>query len=106
MWCPKCKSEYIEGIIKCPECEVPLVYELPKEPDIKTSVSYVKYQEVLYTHNQGDIAVIKSILDSAGIIYYLKGERISVTRPWADPAILMVIKNQVDTAKELLKDFI
>jgi hypothetical protein len=81
MWCPKCKSEYIEGIIECPECEVPLVYELPKES-------------------------IKSILDSAGIIYYLKGERISVTRPWVDPAILMVIKDQVDTAKELLKDFI
>jgi len=106
VWCPKCKSEYIAGIIECPECEVPLVYELPIEPDIKTSVSYVEYQEVLYTHNQGDIAVIKSILDSAGIVYYLKGERTSVSRPWADPVILMVIKDQVETTKELLKDFI
>ena len=68
----------LAGIIECPECEVPLVYELSEEPDIKTSVSYVEYQEILYTHNQGDIAVIKSILDSAGIIYYLKGERTSV----------------------------
>ena len=29
MWCPKCKTEYIDGITKCADCGVDLVEELP-----------------------------------------------------------------------------
>lgn len=29
MWCPKCKTEYIEGITKCADCGIDLVDELP-----------------------------------------------------------------------------
>lgn len=32
-WCPKCRSEYKEGIHACAECKVPLVDELPSETD-------------------------------------------------------------------------
>jgi hypothetical protein len=31
MYCPKCKSEYIEGIPECADCHVPLVEHLPAE---------------------------------------------------------------------------
>ncbi len=30
-WCPKCKSEYREGITECADCKVPLVDELPPD---------------------------------------------------------------------------
>lgn len=30
-WCPKCKSEYVEGVTECAECKVPLVEEEPEE---------------------------------------------------------------------------
>jgi hypothetical protein len=28
-WCPRCRSEYVEGIIQCAECNIPLVEEKP-----------------------------------------------------------------------------
>ena len=28
-WCPKCKNEYVEGIVKCADCGSELVEELP-----------------------------------------------------------------------------
>lgn len=31
MYCPKCRTEYVEGITECPECGVSLVAELPTE---------------------------------------------------------------------------
>ncbi len=30
-WCPKCKTEYQEGIEKCADCGSDLVDELPEE---------------------------------------------------------------------------
>jgi len=32
MFCPTCKSEYLEGFTKCADCGVPLVAQLPPEP--------------------------------------------------------------------------
>jgi len=32
-WCPKCKNEYVEGILTCADCGIDLVDELPKEVD-------------------------------------------------------------------------
>lgn len=32
-WCPNCKNEYVEGITRCPDCEVDLVDELPQETE-------------------------------------------------------------------------
>jgi len=40
MYCPKCRGEYIEGIVQCPSCDVPLVMELPPV-EAKTHRSYL-----------------------------------------------------------------
>ena len=65
---------------------------------------HLGYEEVLYTFNPADIAFIKSILDAEGITYYFHGEHFSQIRPLALPARLMVMKDQVESAKEILKD--
>jgi hypothetical protein len=102
MFCPKCRAEYKEGITVCADCNVPLVYELPPEPEKK--VEYVEYAEVLITYSMSDVVMIKSILDAHGIKYFFKGERFTQVRPLVDPARLMVKKDEVEKAKELLKD--
>jgi hypothetical protein len=102
MFCPKCGAEYREGFTECADCMVPLVWEKPPEPESK--VEYVEYEEVLRTFNPADIAVIRSILDAEDITYFIRGEHFLLIRPLADPAALMVKKDEVETARDVLKD--
>ncbi len=38
MYCPSCRGEYIEGVVRCPTCDLPLVEELPPvQPKIHKS---------------------------------------------------------------------
>jgi len=94
MFCPKCKSEYQEGVVVCSDCDVPLVVELQLEP----KPGFVDYEEILSTNNAADIAMIKSLFDGEGIVYYFLGEH------FAFPVKLMVNKDQVGEAREFLKD--
>lgn len=70
MYCPECGAEYVEGILGCPDCRVALVPELPPQPQPE----YVEYVTVLKTGNPILVAMVKSILSSAGIRHYVKGE--------------------------------
>ncbi|MCD4818170.1 MAG: DUF2007 domain-containing protein [Candidatus Cloacimonetes bacterium] len=68
------------------------------------SFEYIKYVEILETNNPSDIAIVKSILSTYEIIYYFKGEHLTPIRPAIETAKLMVNIEQVDEAKEVLKD--
>jgi len=94
----------VEGMYQCPECEVDLVDELPEEDE--QDIEPIEWEEFLYTHDQGHIAIIKSLLDEAGIIYYFQGDIVSVTRAWVDPARLYIKKDDIPKAKILLEDFL
>ena len=100
MFCPKCRAEYREGFYTCADCNVDLVNELPPEPEPE----YVEYKEVMATYNPADIAFLKSLLDAESITYFFHGEHFTYVRPFADPARLMVKKDEVELARELLKD--
>ena len=78
----------------CCDCNVPLVSELPIEP----KPEFVDYEEILSTNNAAGIAMIKSLFDGEGIVYYFLGEH------FAFPVMLMVNKDQVEEARELLKN--
>ena len=71
---------------------------IPPEPD------YIEYEEVMGTYNPGDVAIIKSLLDSENITYYFNAEHFMHVRPLVEPARLMVKKEEVEIAKALLKD--
>ena len=100
MFCPECKSEFIDGIKKCPECMVGLIEELPPEPK-PAKPKFLDYAEILANPNPADVAILKSILDSKEITYFIKGENAQIS--FATPK-LMVRTDQVEIAKELIKD--
>ncbi|MCU7494520.1 MAG: DUF2007 domain-containing protein [Ignavibacteria bacterium] len=102
MFCPNCKAEYREGFTRCADCQVDLVDKLPEEDfELDTDIRFV---EILRTLNLVDLAFIKSILDSEGIQYFIKGDIIQNINPLVDPAVLMVREEEADRARELLKD--
>jgi hypothetical protein len=102
MFCPKCRAEYKEGVVKCADCQIPLVAELPTSralPDID-----IEFEEILATFNPGDVAIIKSVLDDVGIPYVFEGENFMYTYSLVEPARLMVPKARVAEALDALKD--
>jgi hypothetical protein len=100
MFCPKCRAEYKAGVVKCADCHVPLV-EKPTEPGRPEDVNLVK---LLATFNPGDVAIVKSILDDAGIPYFLEGENFMHVYPLVEPARFMVPEKRVADALNALKD--
>jgi hypothetical protein len=109
MICPKCKAEYVQGITVCADCDVPLVDELPekaKGDEIRKSAhKEIGFAEVFITLNAAEIIVVKSILDGAGIEYYIKSEHFTLGRPFEDPARLHIRVDQLDEAMDILGDF-
>jgi hypothetical protein len=105
MYCPKCRSEFREGFFECPECSVPLVEDLPPE-EPEPIPEYVDFEEIKTSLDMGEIAIIKSILDSHKIKYIIHNEFIGSTYGAALPARILVSENQVKEAKELLQDFL
>jgi hypothetical protein len=94
MFCPECRTEYVEGFTVCVDCGVQLVQELPPEP----APMYTAYKQIPVTVNPDDISLIKSIFDGEGIDYYFKGEFVT----HGHSARLMVRKDQVEEATEIL----
>ncbi len=95
MFCPQCRTEYREGFDTCTDCGVALVSELPPE----LPPEYLEFEEILISLNPGDVAMIKSLLESEGITYYFRGES---SYPFAPPTRLMVQKDRADEAREIL----
>jgi len=69
MFCPKCRTEYNEGITVCADCGAQLVVELPPlKPETPELVT------VLSTGDLSSVALAKSILEEAEISFIAKGE--------------------------------
>ncbi len=105
MFCPKCKSEYEAGIKVCPDCDVELVSELKEE-------DFVEFVKVFESADPNLTVIIKSVLDDAGIKYFVPGDNmqsiLGAKFSFAfgadiDNAQFLVSKEDAETAIELLK---
>lgn len=110
MFCPECRAEYREGFTECADCKVPLVPELPPEPEPE----YVEFATVLETGNPAIIAMAKSVLEAAGIECFAKGEGLQELfaagglgahfNPVTGPVEIQVRLEDEEEARKLLDD--
>lgn len=70
MFCPKCRAEYREGFDTCADCQVPLVEELVPEPEAE----FHDFSGLMTVFDESQIAVIRSLFDDAGLVYFFQGE--------------------------------
>ena len=105
--CPKCNSFFSlnKNEIKvkkahCPQCEAFIDFNT-NPPAFEEMQNFV---EIIWSMNQGDIAVIKSVLDDANINYYVLGDNFLRIDPLIQPARIFVPESEADEVKELLKD--
>lgn len=98
MYCPLCRAEFREGYSRCADCDVDLVATLPVE---EKKPGYIELATVF---TEGEIALLKSSLDQAGIVYYFHGEQAHRLAPLPFGARLMVREDCREEAEAILKD--
>jgi len=64
-----------------------------------------EFVEVLSTFDPLLLSFARSLLDGEGIEYYIKGEHTSFIEP-VEPVRLLVRKEDMETARDILKDLV
>ena len=96
--CPECNVEYIDSAIGCSDCGVkltlgPPIPEIPEEhPDPKVETVYTAEDPVT-------VALVESLLEDAGIEYFIKRPGGYITFPRLG---FVVAAKDAPTARELL----
>ncbi|MFW6134234.1 MAG: DUF2007 domain-containing protein [Elusimicrobiota bacterium] len=105
MFCPKCKAEYREGFTVCAECQVPLVEELPPEPEVE----YRELYEVYSTWKIIEADFIKSVLDSHDIECYIHNRYYPSLTPIGSGAVpikVMVPEEDKRKAEKIIEQYL
>lgn len=64
----------------------------------------MEFKELIRTFNKGDIAFLKSLLESEQIEFYCHGEYFSLCHHMVEPVRIMVREDQLEKAQNLIKD--
>jgi hypothetical protein len=104
MYCPKCRTEYIEEATSCDDCGAALVNVLPEE----TVVENGKLVDVFTTNNSIEANFIKSLLGSNSIGCTIVNEHlvsINIFLSNAIPIKVAVDQQHVAKAKEVIDQY-
>lgn len=105
MYCPKCRSEYVEGITECAECHVPLVEELPPEETVE--FEYENFVTLETYHARHEAELQKSVLEANGIEAEIESDDVGGVGPalaFTRGVRLLVHKNDEQKAREIFQD--
>jgi hypothetical protein len=99
MFCPSCRTEYVEGIYVCNDCGAQLVLELP--PEIEPE--YVEFVEFPFPGGREapPFFLVKPILEAEEVVFYVAGEYSNIAESYPR---LMVRKDHVEKVMEILDD--
>jgi putative signal transducing protein len=105
-YCPDCKSEYVEGVEKCPTCGTALLPGTAPEDNSKPE----EFSTVCVRTFRGPTAameadVARKVLEEEGVPCILPGESAPESYPGVNLIQLMVREEDADEAAEILKDY-
>lgn len=103
MFCPACRSEYLPGITRCPQCDLDLVDELPLEDEELLSETLV---EIHRAAGNSRAHLIASVLKGSGIPVLV--ESTGLESPYPPLAVsqgvpLKVRASDAERAREVLR---
>jgi uncharacterized OB-fold protein len=101
-FCPKCKSEYIDGVTTCEDCGSALVEERPA-PEPREAGQFV---EIWKTQGEMDAQLIRALLESHGINVLFRGEALRLTHGLTVDGLaevrILVPADQAKRSREIL----
>ena len=100
--CPQCGSEYRQGFTRCNNCEVELVWEIPR--GTHDEVDLVK---VFETGNPALVPLVESLLADAKIECIVKNKRkfdLFGANPMLGPVQFFVRDDEAEEARALLAE--
>jgi hypothetical protein len=108
MYCPKCRTEYVENVKECSDCKVSLIENLPEEKPIE-KVKWVALPPV-----KGEIYadMVEEVLQKKNIPHFTKSDwfttaySLSGANYLGARSVIFVPEENRDEATELLEEIL
>ena len=108
MFCPQCKAEYRSGFVKCSDCDIALVDELPENRRTGKARAELDDVELVVVRTYStvvDAELAKTALESVGIDSMVRSDNEGSQSPgltFSRGAELLVRQDDVEAAEDIL----